>query len=93
MTTTKQQRQQHNRKRKAAAKKRNRARAMPSRDAFAFTIPDAQSLGLLPGKTKTYELDKRLKAEGKRLLFKDAAGRTMADGDTLRELVKEAVAA
>lgn len=89
--TTKQKQHQ---KRAAAAKKRNRVRALPAPNAFAYTISDAQSMGG-PCKTKIYDLDKQLKADGKQLLFKDLAGRTMVYGDILRELcgVKEEVTA
>jgi hypothetical protein len=73
-------------KRAAAPKMRQRQRAMPSPMAFAFTVRDAQMMGG-PGKTKLYDLDRQLKAEGKPLLFKDAAGRTMVNGDGLRELL------
>jgi hypothetical protein len=83
---TSQQKQQQRRKQKRAAKKRNRQRALPSPDALAFTVPDSQAMGG-PGRTKLYEIDKKLKAEGKTLLFKDAAGRTMVVGNMLRELL------
>jgi hypothetical protein len=81
-------------RKKPAGAKRRRQRAMPSPHAFAYTVADAASVGG-PGKTSLYEADKRLKAEGKRLLFKDGFGRTMVYGDILRELcgVKEEVTA
>lgn len=72
-------------------KRRQRQRALPSPNALAYTIPDAQSM-CAPGKTKIYKIDKQLKAEGgEGLLFKDIAGRTMVRGAKLRELygVKE----
>jgi hypothetical protein len=72
-------------KRRRKIKKRRRLRAMPSPDAYSFTIPDAQAMGA-PSKTTIYGIDKRLKAEGKALLFKDAAGRTMMYGNMLRAL-------
>ncbi len=67
------------------AEKRQRARAMPSPSAFAYTVEDGQAMGL-PGRTKIYEIDKKLRAEGKRFLFKGPGNRTMIDGDALREL-------
>jgi hypothetical protein len=84
--TAKQKRHQRRvvKKRTAAVKKRNRARALPSPLAYAFTILDAQSMGA-PGKSKLYLLDKKLKEQGKQLLFRDAAGRTMVNGDILRQ--------
>jgi hypothetical protein len=93
VAVTTKQKQQHQ-KRAAAARKRNRARASPSPHAYAFTVHDSQAMGG-PGKTKLYEIAKQLKAEGKTLLFKDAAGRTMVVGDMLREplAVKEEVTA
>jgi hypothetical protein len=65
-----------------APKKRERARAEPSRNAFAYTIEDAQKMGA-PGKSKIYEL----KASG-RLRLINVDGRTMVDGDSLRALLK-----
>ena len=77
---------QKSRRKKPAGKKRQRQRAMPSPHAFSYTIPDASAVGG-PGKTSLYAMDKRLKAEGKPgLLFRDAFGRKMVDGPTLREL-------
>lgn len=72
-------------KRTAKQTKRQRERAMPAANAFAFTVRDAQAMGA-PGRTKLYELDKKLIEAGRKLLFKDAAGRTMVYGDVLREL-------
>jgi hypothetical protein len=70
-----------------ARRKRQRARALPSPNAISFTIPDFQSMGG-PGKTSLYNEDKRRKENGeKRLLFKDAFGRTKVDGDMGRELL------
>jgi hypothetical protein len=63
-------------------KHRGRARAAPSRDAFAFTIKDAQSLGA-PGRTKIYAL-----AKVGRLTLRKIDGRTLIDGDSLRSLLK-----
>lgn len=92
MTTNKVKQPGKCRARKHAARKR--LRALPSPDAYAFTVHDSQAMGG-PGKTKLYEIAKQLKAEGKTLLFKDAAGRTMVVGDMLRELLsvkEEAIA-
>jgi hypothetical protein len=61
---------------------RRRARSAPSPSAFAFTLKDSQSMGG-PGRTKLYELAK----QGRLKLIK-IAGRTMVDGDSLRELLK-----
>jgi hypothetical protein len=61
---------------------RRRARAAPSPDAFAFTIRDAQSLGA-PGRTKIYAL-----AKAGRLTLRKIDGRTLIDGDSLRQLLK-----
>jgi hypothetical protein len=61
---------------------RRRARPAPSPSAFAFTVKDSQSMGA-PGRTKLYELAK----QGKLKLIK-IAGRTMVQGDSLRELLK-----
>jgi hypothetical protein len=67
--------------------KRNRLRALPLPNALAWTIPDYQAVGG-GGKTKIYAEDKKRKKAGeKRLLFKDAFGRTMVDGDLGRELL------
>jgi hypothetical protein len=63
------------------SKKRERARAEPSRNAFAFTIEDAQAMGA-PGKTKIYQL-----AENGRLKLFSVDGRTMVTGDSLRALL------
>jgi hypothetical protein len=62
-------------------RKRERARAEPSRNAFAFTIEDAQAMGA-PGKTKIYQL-----AESGRLKLFSVDGRTMISGDSLRALL------
>jgi hypothetical protein len=62
-------------------KVRKRARAEPSRNAFAYTIEDAQAMGA-PGKSKIYEL----RASG-RLKLLHVDGRTLVDGDSLRELL------
>ena len=61
--------------------KRNRLRAAPSRQAFAYTVEDAQSMGA-PGRTKLYELEAR-----GQLKFIRVAGRTLVDGDSLRALL------
>jgi hypothetical protein len=66
----------------SGASVRRRARAAPSPDAIAFTIRDAQSLGA-PGRTKIYALAK----EG-RLTLRRIDGRTLIDGDSLRQLLK-----
>jgi hypothetical protein len=63
-------------------KTRERARAEPSRNAFAYTIEDAQKMGA-PGKSKIYELN----ASGRLKLF-NVDGRRMVDGDSLRALLK-----
>jgi len=63
------------------SKRRERARAEPSRNAFAFTIADAQTMGA-PGKTKIYQL-----AESGRLKLFNVDGRTMISGDSLRALL------
>ena len=63
-------------------RQRGRARAAPSPDAFAYTIPDAQSLGA-PGRTKIYAL-----AKAGRLTLRKIDGRTLIDGDSLRILLK-----
>jgi hypothetical protein len=63
------------------SKKRERVRAEPSRNAFAYTIQDAQKMGG-PGKTKMYELAK----EG-RLNLVHVDGRTLVSGDSLRALL------
>lgn len=63
-------------------KQRGRARAAPSPDAIAFTIRDAQSLGA-PGRTKIYEL-----AKAGRLTLRKIDGRTLIDGNSLRQLLK-----
>ena len=65
-------------------KPRQRRRAAASRDAFAFTMKDAQSLGA-PGRTSLY----KLAAAGKLKMLK-VAGRTMIDGDSLRALLGRA---
>jgi len=75
--------------------RRNRQRALPLPNAIAWTIADYQALGGA-GKTSLYAEDKRRKENGEKpLLFKDAVGRTMVDGDLGRELlgVTDAVAA
>jgi hypothetical protein len=67
--------------------KRNRVRALPSLNAFRFTIPDYESLGGA-AKTSLYAEDKRRRENGeKRLLTKDAFGRTLVDGDEGRALL------
>lgn len=63
------------------SKKRGRARAEPSRNAFAYTIEDAQAMGA-PGKTKIYQL-----AESGRLELLHVDGRTMINGNSLRALL------
>jgi hypothetical protein len=63
-------------------RQRGRARAAPSPDAIAFTIRDAQSLGA-PGRTKIYAL-----AKAGRLTLRKIDGRTLIDGDSLRDLLK-----
>jgi hypothetical protein len=63
-------------------RQRGRARAQPSRDAFAYTIADAQSLGG-PGRTKMYQL-----AKAGRLTLIKVDGRTLVGGDSLRSLLK-----
>jgi hypothetical protein len=62
-------------------KSRERARAEPSSNAFAYTIEDAQKMGA-PGKSKIYELA----ASGRLKLF-NIDGRTMVNGDSLRALL------
>ena len=54
-----------------------RQRAQPHPLAFAYTIPDAQSMGA-PGRTKIYELVKNGK-----LKLLCVGGRTMVDGNSL----------
>jgi predicted PhzF superfamily epimerase YddE/YHI9 len=70
-------------------KPRKRARALPARNAFAFTIEDGQAMGR-PGRTTIYEMEK-----AGRLKFIHVGGRTMITGDSLRALlgVDEEVAA
>jgi hypothetical protein len=63
-------------------RQRGRARAAASPNAFAFTIRDAQSLGA-PGRTKIYAL-----AKAGRLTLRKIDGRTLIDGDSLRDLLK-----
>lgn len=60
---------------------KRRARAAPSREAYAFTIPDAQSMGA-PGRTKIYDLWKRGELK---LIYVD--GVRMVEGDSLRALL------
>ena len=62
-------------------KPRNRARALPARNAFAYTIEDGQAMGL-PGKTTIYELVKT-----GRLKFIHVEGRTLITGESLRALL------
>lgn len=62
-------------------KTRERARAEPSRNAFAYTIEDAQKMGG-PGKSKMYEL-----AKNGRLKLIHVDGRTLVGGDSLRALL------
>jgi hypothetical protein len=69
------------RKKKSGAK-RQRLRALPSRDAIAFTISDYQALGG-PGRTSIYNLAKA----GKLKTFVDRFGRRMIDGDSGREML------
>ena len=76
------QKQQQKRVQKRAAKKRQRQRAMPSPSAYAFTLHDAMAMGA-PAKTKIYELGKK----GVLDLFRDAAGRRMVGGNSLRKLL------
>jgi hypothetical protein len=64
-----------------------RQRASPHPMAYAFTIPDAQSMGA-PCKTKIYELVKN--GELKMLCV---GGRTMVSGDSLRALLGVSTAA
>jgi hypothetical protein len=63
-------------------KRRERERAQPSRDAFAWTLPDYQALGG-PGRTKIYEL-----AKLGQLKLVTVAGRTMVDGESGRALLR-----
>ena len=58
-----------------------RQRAQPHPLAYAFTIPDAQSMGA-PGRTKLYEL-----AKNGKLKMLSVGGRTMVDGNSLRALL------
>jgi hypothetical protein len=62
-------------------RRRARQRAAADPRAFAYTIPDAQSMGA-PGRTKIYELAK----DGKLKLLR-VAGRTLVDGASLRALL------
>ncbi len=61
---------------------RKRRRSMPDPNAFAFTIADAQSLGLC-GRTKCYELFK-----SGRLKYHKIGGQIFVDGDSLRSLLR-----
>ena len=67
---------------KRKPKTRQRQRALPAPHAFAYTVHDATAMGG-PGKTKIYELGKTGVLE----LFKDAAGRRMVTGASLRALL------
>jgi hypothetical protein len=60
---------------------RSRRRPAPVKNAYAFTIADAQAMGG-PGRTKIYDLAK----VGKLKLLR-VAGRTMVDGASLRALL------
>lgn len=62
--------------------RKKRLRAPPALNAVSYTIPDGQALGLLPGKTKVYELGKA----GILDLYTDGAGRTMVTGKSARAL-------
>ena len=62
-------------------KLRKRARALPARNAFAFTIEDGQAMGL-PGRTTIYEMEK-----AGLLKFIRVGGRTMITGDSLRAVL------
>jgi hypothetical protein len=63
------------------AKKRKRDRALPSPQAYAFTIADAQAMGL-PGKSKIYEMIKA----GTLATIK-VGGRTLLKGDSVRAVL------
>jgi excisionase family DNA binding protein len=61
--------------------RRNRQRALPAANAYAFTIADAQAMGL-PGKSKIYEMVR----DGE-LTFIKVGGRTMLTGDSVRAVL------
>ena len=71
-------------------KTKGRHRAPPARNAFAYTLKDAQSMGA-PGKSRIYELAQ----QGVLKLIKVPGLQTMIEGDSLRRLlgVDEDVAA
>jgi hypothetical protein len=87
---TQQQKRAIKRRRKSGKKRQlQRERALPSPNVHAYTIPDAQAMGL-PGRTKIYEL-----INAGRLKVIKLDHRTMVVGDSLRELLSakdEAVA-
>jgi excisionase family DNA binding protein len=69
------------------AKKRKRERALPSPQAYAFTIQDGQAMGL-PGKSKIYEMI----ADGTLKTVK-VGGRTLLKGDSVRAVLGASEAA
>jgi hypothetical protein len=65
------------------SRKRKRARATPARNAFAYTLPDAQAMGA-PGKTTIYQLAKAGILE---FVEKKPGCPVMITGDSLRALL------
>ena len=63
------------------SKTRIRRRPMPSENAFAYTLRDAQIMGA-PGRTKIYEL-----AKSGRLELLKIDGQTLIKGNSLRALL------
>jgi len=60
-----------------------RRRAPPARNAYAFTIPDAQSMGA-PSKSAIYDL---VKAGHLKFVEKTLGCPVMIEGDSLRNLL------
>ena len=83
------QKQQQKRVQESAAKKRRRERPLPTANAFAYTLEDAQAMGL-PGRTTIWKMRKAGVLE--EIV---AGGRILLTGESVRRVlgVKEEAAA